>query len=264
MNITSKKIAIKATAANISSTKIKNLALQLQLPIIEENISTDKYEFVLEFINNRLQLQETSLKKSNPIFVDFFSNQSIHRHKHGGSFGQLIAKASGVKKSNAETLKILDVTAGLGIDAFVLACLGCDIHIIERSPIIGALLEDGLERAKTNPAFAKIKLKLTIMDSVEYLTNISKKNRPDIIYLDPMYPERKKTALGKKAMRILKEIVGEDLDAAKLLTLALESALKRIVVKRPKLAPAIGNKIPNLFFAGKSCRYDIYFPHTPR
>ena len=257
-----KKIAIKATSDCSSFTKAKQLANQLKIPIISSNADFENYNFVLTFNDNRLELISTESKSANPICIDFLSNKLAYRQKFGGGQKQLIAKAVGLKKNNAADLNIIDATAGLGTDAFILASLGCNVHMIERSPIIAALLQDALDRAATHPDFANIKLKLTIADAIEYLQKIPESKRPDIIYLDPMYPERKKTALGKKEMRILKEIVGEDLDAEKLLEISLKCARKRIAVKRPKLAPTINSTTPNLVYNGKSSRYDVYYTGT--
>lgn len=195
--------------------------------------------------------------KFNPIYVDFLHGKSAHRRKYGGGKNQLIARAVGATYGSPtkQPLHVLDVTAGLGQDAFVLACLGCKVHMLERSPIIGALLEDGLKRAKTDLEFKDIVLTLTITDAIEYLKIT--KTQYDVIYLDPMFPARTKSALVKKEMRILREIVGEDLDAKELLKLALTKA-KRVVVKRPRLAPIIPGPEPTLKFTGKSSRFDVY------
>ena len=83
---------------------------------------------------------------STAIYVDFVEGELAHRRKFGGGKGQMIAKAVGLNKGFVPT--ILDATAGLGADAFVLASLGCEVKMIERSPLARLLLADGLERAK--------------------------------------------------------------------------------------------------------------------
>jgi 16S rRNA (guanine1516-N2)-methyltransferase len=202
----------------------------------------------LVFTGERLELRELTKARQKPLYVDFLHGKLEHRRKYGGGKNQLIAKAVGAKKG----LRILDATAGLGEDAFVLACLGCEMTLLERSPIIAALLEDGLK-------WANMDIKLIVADAISYMLNLPEKMRPDVVYLDPMYPARTKSALGKKEMRILREIVGEDLDAAELLQAALRAARKRVVVKRPKLAAHIPGPNPNLIFKGKSSRFDVYF-----
>jgi 16S rRNA (guanine1516-N2)-methyltransferase len=195
------------------------------------------------------------------LHIDFASKSLAYRLKHGGGRSQLIAKAVGIK-SKENPLTVLDATAGLGVDAFILANLDCDVLMLERSPIIAALLKDALERASQNPNFKNIKLRLLEADSIDYLAKLASNKsapKPDVIYIDPMYPIRTKSALGKKNLRILKDIVGEDLDAPKLLANALACARKRVVVKRPRLGATIAGKCePDLVFKGKSSRYDVY------
>lgn len=217
-------------------------------------------KYTLITINNRLSLQLDNDKSFSPIYVDFLEGPLAHRKKYGGGKNQLIAKAVGIKPK--QKLSVLDATAGLGRDAFVLATLGCDVVMCERSPIIFALLEDGLKRAKKEKWFSQLSLKLIHVDAIEYLQAIvdtfSHAHIPDIIYIDPMFPERVKSALVKKEMRILREVVGDDLDSEKLLSLALKVAKKRVVVKRAKLAPTLTAQKPDIIYKGKSSRFDVY------
>ena len=189
------------------------------------------------------------------IYVDFLSGKLTHRRQFGGGRGQLIAKAVGLQKEKQP--HVLDVTAGLGVDAFVLATLGCHVTLLERNPIIAAALKDGLARAKKDDWFRTLRLRFVECDAAAYLKNLKK--LPDVIYMDPMYPERKKTALAKKEMRLLRYVVGDDTDAPELLTIALTKAKKRVVVKRPRLAATIDHRKPDLVFTGKSSRFDVYF-----
>ena len=128
---------------------------------------------------------------------------------------------------------------------------------IERSPIIAALLQDGLARyQQQNP---NINFSLTIANAIDYFTVLQPEQFPDVIYLDPMFPERQKSALVKKEMRLLRDLVGDDTDAATLLTTALTRAKKRVVVKRPRLAERIiAAPEPDVAFKGASCRFDCY------
>lgn len=205
----------------------------------------------LQLIDNRLSLK---ISDKSCVYVDFLEGALAHRKKYGGGKNQLIAKAVGIK-SNIK-LTVLDVTAGLGRDAFVLATLGCDVIMCERSPIIHALLEDGLKRASSEEWFQKLNLKLIHADAIHYLKSIT--DIPDIIYIDPMFPEKIKSALVKKEMRVLREVVGDDVDSEKLLNAALLIAKKRVVVKRAKLAPTLTDKKPDVVYKGKSSRFDVY------
>ncbi|MFT3741941.1 MAG: class I SAM-dependent methyltransferase [Gammaproteobacteria bacterium] len=227
----------------------RQLAERLKLPYCTQ-LSED-YRYFLTVTPDKLILQmPTSAHK--PVCVDFLSAPLQHRLRFGG--GELIAKAVGVKPQHK--LSVLDLTAGFGTDGFILAQLGCQVQWVERSPLIAALLEDGLRRLhQVNPSLS---LQLIVDDAQIYLSQLPGTQRPDVIYLDPMFPERKKTALNKLSMRILQDLVGEDTDAAQLLPLALRCAKSRVVVKRPKLAEPLNHQQPDLVLSGKSGRFDVY------
>ena len=193
------------------------------------------------------------------LFIDFASATNNYRRLHGGGKGQPIAKAVGIKKYGLP-LTVIDATAGLGQDAFVLASLGCKVIMIERSPQVAELLTDALLRGSQTEEIKNIinNMQLITGNSVEILNNLPASEYPDIVYLDPMFPERTKSALVKKDIRALKELVGEDLDADLLLTAALKVAKRRVVVKRPKIAPYLQNLTPKVSQVGKANRFDIY------
>ena len=169
----------------------------------------------------------------------------------------MIAKAVGVQAGVRP--RVLDATAGLGRDAFVLAALGCDLQLIERQPVIAALLEDGLARAARSPDVAAVvaRMRLRTGNAIE-LMHQWRDEPPQVIYLDPMFPHRDKSALVKKEMRLFRPLVGDDLDAPALLEAALALASHRVVVKRPRKAPAVDGAKPGYSLEGKSSRYDIY------
>jgi 16S rRNA (guanine1516-N2)-methyltransferase len=238
--------------------KAQELSLCLNLPLITSDHSIKCFEFLLAVTPDRLELRENTVKLAKPIFVDFLAPQINYRTKYGGGKNQLIARAIGIK--NKKNLAILDATAGFGVDAFILASLGCKVTMLERSPIISALLADGLERLKTSRH--NLQLSLEFVQSFDYNKILQKGlEKPDAIYLDPMYPKREKAALNKKSMRILHKIVGNDSDAASLLSLASKCVKNRVVVKRTKYVDYLGKVKPNLqFFSSGSSRYDVYFP----
>jgi 16S rRNA (guanine1516-N2)-methyltransferase len=251
------KIAVVASCDTVLK-KAQELALHLNLPLITPTQPIGSFIYLLIVTHNSLELRENVTRETKPIFIDFLAPQISYRTKYGGGKNQLIAKAVGIK--NRKNLTLIDATAGFGIDAFILASLGCEVTMLERSPIIHALLADGLERLHKKPDL-KISLKLT--QSFDYINKILQENleKPDVIYLDPMYPKRSKSALNKRTMRVLHEIVGDDNDASKLLDVALKCVNNRVVVKRPKQANYLGGIKPNLqFFSQGSSRYDIYFP----
>ncbi len=189
------------------------------------------------------------LNPKQKIQVDFTSGEFQHRIKTSGK-QQPLAKAIGVAKG---LTKVLDVTGGLGGDAMILASLGCQMTICERHPVIALLLENGLEMARVSLDFAS-NVELKTVDALTYLNEL--KENPQVIYLDPMYPAKDKSALPRKEMQILEELVGADHDQTELFTLALKKASDRVVVKRPRAAPAFGT--PTHSFEGTTTRYDMY------
>ena len=213
--------------------------------------------FALQMGEAGLQLVELAEQAPGPVRVDFVEGAAAHRRLHGGGSGQMIAKAVGLGPGVRPG--ILDATAGLGRDAFVLASLGCKVALIERQPLGAALLEDGLQRAagdaEVGPIVARMSLRCA--DAIQVLCNWSGEV-PQVIYLDPMFPHRDKSALVKKEMRLVRPLVGADLDAPALLEAALALASHRVVVKRPRKAPAIAGSKPGYALEAKSSRYDIY------
>lgn len=183
-----------------------------------------------------------------------------YRRRHGGGLNQAIAKAVGLK-TGQDAVSVLDATAGLGKDAFILACLGCHLRLVERSPVVASALRAGLQRAAALPELQEIinRMQLIEADARSILRSLSAADCPDVVYLDPMFPRESKTALTKLDLRRIRDIVGEDLDAAELLPLALEKASRRVVVKRWISAPPIAEfPRPSFVVKGKKNRYDIY------
>ncbi len=193
------------------------------------------------------------------INVDLVAGQVAYRRQHGGGRKQHIAKACGLK-ANWQP-KVLDATGGLGRDAAELRNLGCELRIIERSPYVASLLQDGITRAAYHPQTQQLfdqSFELFHGQSIELIETLAKTEKPDIIYLDPMFPPRNKSAAVKKEMRLVKLLVGEDPDADKLLPVALENVAKRVVVKRPNYAPYLNKQKPNMSIESKGNRFDIY------
>ncbi len=214
-------------------------------------------EFALQLGDEGLQLAELGPDAPGPVRVDFVEGGAAHRRRFGGGAGQMIAKAVGVQPGVRP--RVLDATAGLGRDAFVLASLGCEVSLIERQPLIAALLEDGLARAARDPEVAAIVAHMQLLTgNAVALMGAWQGEPPQVIYLDPMFPHRDKSALVKKEMRLFRPLVGDDLDTPALLEAALALASHRVVVKRPRKAPCIDGAKPSYQLEGKSSRYDIY------
>lgn len=217
---------------------------------------------VIRYSYDGLCLQRAG-SKEKPVLVDFVGGKAGHRRKFGGGKGQDIAKAVGLNKGVKPS--VVDATGGLGQDAFVLASLGCQVTLIERSPVIAALLEDGLYRASLNTEVAPVVEQMSLIkgDAIGVMNSMAEDSQiTDVVYLDPMFPKtfphREKSALVKKEMRLFQDLLGEDQDADGLLEPAFKLAEYRVVVKRPRLAPDLNQKEPTYRLEGKACRYDIH------
>ncbi|WP_341502654.1 class I SAM-dependent methyltransferase [Gallaecimonas sp. GXIMD4217] len=202
----------------------------------------------------RLELRKLDEPKLGAVYVDFVGGAVGHRRQFGGGRGQAVAKAVGLKKGACPT--VIDATAGLGRDAFVLASLGCEVTLIERHPAVAALLEDGLARAALNGEVAPIAARMRLLHgrAVDLLPDLS----AEVVYLDPMFPHRDKSALVKKEMRVFQHLVGADEDADALFPAALAAASKKVVVKRPDYAPFLADRSPSAQVKTKKNRFDIY------
>lgn len=215
---------------------------------------------MLSYVDGQLALSGGERHYGKPLSVDFVAGKAAHRRQFGGGRGQLVAKACGLAKG--VTPCVVDATAGLGRDGFVLASLGAQVLLIERVAAIAALLQDGLARAALADDTAAIAARMTLRhgDAAEQLAALVADAlfEPEVIHLDPMFPHREKSALVKKEMRLFRELAGDDNDAPRLLEAALDVATYRVVVKRPRKAPPIAGPAPQHTLEGKTSRYDLY------
>ncbi|SDK13660.1 class I SAM-dependent methyltransferase [Microbulbifer yueqingensis] len=245
----------------------RELAQELDLPLLTETEPSrlEHPAYVLRR-GDALQLCATGRKAPGPVEVDFVSGAAAHRRKYGGGKGQQIAKAVGVRSGFYP--RVVDATGGLGRDAFVLCSLGCEVLVLERNPIVRALLADGLRRlreaaeqdAELAPLAGRLQLADDVDDSAGWLAGQAPESIP-VVYLDPMFPPRGKSAKVKKEMVAFHQLVGSDEDADALLEPAYAACYYRTVVKRPRLAPWLAGKKPALSLEGKSGRFDIYTRH---
>ncbi len=236
----------------------------------------------LTVTDDRLELRFEAPGGPRPLYVDFV-NGPLGYARRVNRFGSLF-DAIGFRRGRPT---VFDVTAGLGADAFRLAYHGCRVTAIERSEIVFKLLEDGLRRALGVPEVqVQLQDRLTLVhaDARDILRQLAphegtpirdslagarvsrttaSRSRlpataaPDVVYIDPMYPPRKKSALAKIELRILRQIVGDDPDAPELFRLARAVARQRVVVKRPRHAEPLGPS-PSHSHDDQSTRYDVY------
>ena len=186
----------------------------------------------------------------------FIEGPILHRLKYGKGRGQNLAKAVGMKFN--KNRNIIDATAGLGYDSFILASLGAKVTLIERSHKMHELLQNGInEGISFGGEIEKIinRMELLFGDSKDILPKLT----PEVIMIDTMYKDRKKTALVKNNMRLVREIVGPDSDYIELLKVALNCAKNRVVLKQPRYAEPIKEiRKCSHQILGKTIRYDIF------
>lgn len=207
-------------------------------------------EYILNQGPDGLELLAPNDKPGQGVRCDFRSFD-LRVATGNRSRNQPLGRAIG---KNTQT--IIDATAGLGYDSILLAAMGCRVTAIERSPILAALFEDGLRRAREHAEWVEVvdNIQLIVGDAKDCLSSL--KAAPDAIYIDPMFPPKRKAALPPKRIRIVREIVGDDVDAADLLAIARRTA-HRVVVKRPSHAPPIADDRSHKVET-KLVRYDVY------
>jgi len=254
------KISVSSTIKSATFLqKAENLAIKLGLIFCQQpqNSTTD---LLLCYTEDGLQLMHFDggkNKLTRQLFVDFVHGKNGYRRKNNATTKQPLAKAVGIKPGFRPS--VFDATAGLGGDSFVLATLGCKVTMCERNPIMSELLSDGLNRAHKDLATGEIiKNNLTLMQQNSLSLSPESTDTFDTVYLDPMYPHETGSALNKKEMRVIRTIVGDDLDSSNLLYCARKLATKRIVVKRPRLAPPLSEDNISYQLKMKSSRYDVY------
>ncbi|WP_019895568.1 class I SAM-dependent methyltransferase [Hydrogenovibrio halophilus] len=198
-----------------------------------------------------------------PFQINFLAGQKAHRQQFGGGKNQPLARAILGKQPEALP-RVLDATAGLANDAYVIAQLGCDVTLLERLPVMAALIEDGLKRAENDENVAETTQRMHVIhaDASQWMNERVNNQRTEqafeVVYLDPMYPHTNKTAAAKKGMQLLQHLAGADTDSDALLAAALNTAIQRVVVKRPKGAPSLAGPAPHAAIKSPNTRYDIY------
>ena len=195
----------------------------------------------------------------NPLF-DFTQGAIGYRLRQNRGWNEQLVKA--LKISRSEPGTVIDCTAGLGRDMFILASLGCQVLAFERNPIIFEQLQLALEKASETPDFSQAaqRIKLYFGTAADYQSGISEPIWA--VYCDPMFPEREKSAAVKKEAAFLHQTVGEDADADQLLESALKFNPKRVVIKRSKNAPFLLELPPHHQIKSDRVRFDIYYPQN--
>jgi len=171
---------------------------------------------------------------------------------------ELLVRAARVRGVDAPTA--VDATAGLGEDALLLAAAGFDVTLCERDPVIAALLQDTLDRAMVDERLTEVasRMRLVEGDAIDTLAALS--FSPDVVFLDPMFPERRKRAATNKKLQLFQRLERPCEDEEALMQAALDAHPRKVVVKRPLKGPHLAGMKPSSSLAGKVVRYDVYVP----
>jgi 16S rRNA (guanine1516-N2)-methyltransferase len=227
------------------AAKAQSLAEFLQIPVNPEQ--REEFSFCLELSGEGVRLVDA---QKRVLEIDFIKDHLNYQRRGLRGKNELLAKALGYSKG---VRRVLDLSAGMGVDAVFMTQLGFQVTSVERSKLLFVLLNEALERAPE----LQPKLQFVSADSYEYLRAPESSREVDAIFFDPMYPHKKKTALPKQEMVVFRELVGHDEDAARVLEEAMNWPVSRIVVKRPlgaeELLPGVRHA-----FEGKVVRYDVY------
>ncbi|MES2624525.1 MAG: class I SAM-dependent methyltransferase [Pseudomonadota bacterium] len=255
-----KLAVINEISENRSNAQL--LALRFAAPLYERGEPVpEEYTHSLWISADGLALGPSCSKSTAATRVDFMDPTLLYRLRTSGK-RQGIGKAVGLDKATG--ISVLDATAGLGKDSLVLAYLGCEIQMLEKSPVIHALLEDGLRRAQEahdeSLGSTLQRMQLFQCDARAWFAEIEHGSRPkpDVIYLDPMFPERSKSASVKKDMALLQNLLEAERDFPGLLAAARKVAIHRVVVKRPGNKPGKDVPAPTFIVPGKSAHFEIY------
>jgi 16S rRNA (guanine1516-N2)-methyltransferase len=236
-------------------TSFRQLAARLDIPLISatELNPSDNQFFFLSWREGCLSLLDRENIKKRGLTVDI-------GHRQGEQHSWPIAKSGALAQAlGRKTRTVVDATAGWGQDSLAIFRMGYEVLCIERSPIMAELLADGFSRLGKLDWMQQLALtppQLLAGNAVDILEQL--RVQPECIYLDPMFPpKRKKSALAKKAIMVLRDLVGNDEDKEQLFAIAFKIAGKRVVVKSPEYAEPLG-ATPNESFHGKLLRYDVY------
>lgn len=242
---------IAVLTSDTADLQVQVLAEKLALPL--GGAESSDYDFFLAYREGCLKLLDRQTLKKGGLTVEIDPRPG-EQHSYPAPKKDLLAQAVGKK-----TVSIVDATTGWAQDSLALFRMGYQVTCIERSPVMAALIKDGFQRLAFKDWVQKRQLtppKLLMGNAIELLAKLPEK--PDCIYLDPMFPQkRKQSAATRKSMAILRDILGDDLDSQALFDAAWAATGKRVVVKSPDYAEPLGGK-PSESLQGKLLRYDVY------
>jgi len=242
----------------------QTLAERLEIPLLEETkdlrLPPDG-ALLLRVGEQGPELLPVQRKRGGPISLRF--GDSRLRHRRRGGHNELLGRAVGWNARRSPS--VLDATGGFGRDAFLLADLGCEVLICEREPVMNCLLEDAISDARGNddPWLQDVASRLNLRITDSRRLDESDLATVDVIYLDPMFPVARRALPGKEMQMLhllldegnaaIDDPLGEDLAAW-----ALQQAVSRIVVKRPRRAQPLAVGKPDHVLTGRAVRFDVY------
>ena len=255
---TSPSPIVVTTASPTLVEAARERARDLDLPFVSE-VEPGALALVLDELG--WSLVDPAPGAPGAVRADLVGGGLGDRLRMGGRGEGRLASALGLKRHPGA--RVLDATAGLGRESAVAAALGCTVVACERSAIVATLLRDALDRAACEAGLAHVlaRIDLRVDDARAVLAALPEDARPDVVLVDPMFPERSKAARSKKEMQLLQRLLGPDdpRDTIALIETALATARRRVILKRPTHAPqAAGIRPPDLEVPGRAARYDVY------
>ncbi len=245
--------AVIVCAADGRRGEADALAQRLGLPVTVEP-PQEAGRLALVLTAERLQVQLTGAAAPGAVYADFVTGATARRGREAARADEGLLRAAGARQG--QTPEVIDTTAGLGRDAWLLAAVGCRVTLVERHPAVSALLADALERARADEEAAPIAAGIELIEA-EAIAVLAGR-AADTIIVDPMHPPRRKSAAVRKEMQVFRALVGADGDSDALLPTAIAAARRRVVVKRPRGAVALPGPAPSGSIDGRSTRFDIY------
>lgn len=237
------------------------LSVKEAIDLKSENMALESH-FVLHVSDDVYLSLENSKISEKDFKIDVFNEKLLWRLNHSGKNSEAVCRAVIGKLSNPV---VFDATAGLGRESLILQSAGARVYMFERNPVIWLLLFSAMKKAQaSSDILSRLKNGLpTLCKFGSVKDNFSKGvylEKPDVVYYDPMFPERAKSSLVKKDMRIFHELVGFDLDTVDYANYLLSVASHHLVVKRPSGEPPLELDVRRSSFVdGKACRFDCYY-----
>lgn len=252
-------VAICADPPHRKPLQDRAAALSEQLNLPKTTLGQPGCDLLLAVTEHRIELRviagNPAIVGGKPVFADPAALDTTS--PAGRTLDLPLLKAVGIKKGKPNRPTVIDCTAGLGEDSWLLAAHGARVIALERQPVIAALLDDALRHAKQTAPEITSRITLHYTDAATWLSAHAQSLSPDVVLMDPMFPAGRKTA-ERKPLRVLRMLAGDDPDADELFADALATGAHRVVVKRPAHAPSLGGRKPAVIHKGRGHRLDVY------